>query len=149
MNRRPRGDDGQLMLLVIGYFAIAALALTVVVNASKLFLAQRALVSAADGAAQVAAQAVDEASIYRGVVSSDLPLHSVHASNAVLAYAQSHRLAERFPDLQITQAAVQGQTVAVTLRTKVSLPFLGVLVGERRAGVVLSATAKARMPFRP
>jgi uncharacterized membrane protein len=145
-----RGDDeGQLMILIIGYFAIAALALAVVVDASKVFLAQRALVSAADGAAQVAAQTVDEAALYRGAsAAGGLPLDSGRIDDVVGTYVVNHRLPERFKNFEVVQVQVAGdRTVVVTFRTRASLPFPG--PASDRRGVHLTATAKARIPARP
>src|SRR4051812_50064388 len=67
MLKRPASDDeGQLTLLIIGFVAIAAVLIVIGVDASKVFLAQRALSSAADAAALSASQAVDKAAIYSG-----------------------------------------------------------------------------------
>src|SRR3954470_16799716 len=68
MLKRPAssGDEGQLTLLIIGVVAIAAVLIVIGVDASKVFLAQRALSSAADAAALSAAQAVDKQAIYSG-----------------------------------------------------------------------------------
>src|SRR4051794_41470556 len=67
LSRPPRrGDEGQLTLLIIGFVAIAAVLIVIGVDASKVFLAQRALSSAADAAALSASQAVDKVAIYAG-----------------------------------------------------------------------------------
>src|SRR4029079_11288369 len=67
-------DDGSLTLLVIGYTLIAAVLSVVGVDVSKVFLAQRALSSAADAAALAGAQAVDRTAVYiDGADCSGLP----------------------------------------------------------------------------
>ena len=57
--RRPVDDAGQLTLLIIGFTALATLLILVGVDVSKVFLARRALSSAADAAALAAAQSVN------------------------------------------------------------------------------------------
>src|SRR3954451_6787334 len=63
-----RQEDGQLTVLMIGYTFIAAVLVLVGVDASKVFLARRALASVADSAALAGAQAIDRAAVYRGDV---------------------------------------------------------------------------------
>ncbi len=49
--RRPGGDDGTVLPLVLGLTGIGLLAVALVVNVSAVVLAKRAIASAADGAA--------------------------------------------------------------------------------------------------
>jgi len=126
-----RRDEGSLTLLVIGYTLIAALLIVVAVDVSKVFLAQRALSSAADAAALAGAQAIDRAAIYAGGVGcSDLP---VDASSAQEAVADSVRdavdnLRPAFASLSEPAVDVDTGTVHVQLRGQVSVPFGRVLV---------------------
>jgi cobyrinic acid a,c-diamide synthase len=61
MTRRSR-DDGSILVLSLGFIVICILALAVVVDASSVFLARRALQSQADAAALAGAQADPPAS---------------------------------------------------------------------------------------
>ena len=94
LRRRPSGDEGQLTLLIIGFVAIAAVLIVIGVDASKVFLAQRALSSAADAAALSASQAVDKAAIYAGTggrCGGLLPLDDVEASRRAASASSSGR----------------------------------------------------------
>jgi uncharacterized membrane protein len=124
------GDEGSLTLLVIGYTLIAAVLIVVGVDASKVFLAQRALSSAADAAALAGAQAVDRASIYAdGTSCAGLP---VDASSAQVAVDESVReaaesLRATFVSLAAPNVGVEGGAVEVRLRGQVTVPLGGVL----------------------
>ncbi|WP_342451715.1 pilus assembly protein TadG-related protein [Arthrobacter sp. H16F315] len=51
----PRRDDGQLMVLIIGYVLLALLLSTVVIAASSVYIEHKKLLSMADGASVAAA----------------------------------------------------------------------------------------------
>src|SRR5690606_15006143 len=74
MRARGDGERGQTTVLTVGYVVIAMLLVTVVVNLSRVFLAQRALDSAADEAAIAAVQAVRTRPYYGEGVGEELPL---------------------------------------------------------------------------
>ena len=123
-------DDGSLTLLVIGYTLIAALLIVVGVDVSKVFLAQRALSSAADASALAGAQAVDRAAIYAdGVGCSDLPVDPSSAKDAVDATVgdAADNLRSTFVSLSDPEVRVQAGSVQVQLHGEVSVPFGGVL----------------------
>lgn len=144
----PR-DAGQLTILVIGFTVVVALLITVVVNASRVFLVHRALSAAADGAAVAAADALDEPRFYTGSRPPDtLPLSSAAVAAAVEDYAASAGLAERFDGFRAGGTlAPDGSTVSATCAAVVRLPFVN-LVSQRYAdGLPLSVTASARSPL--
>lgn len=149
--RRLKGtDDGQLTLLVIGFVLITALLVTVVVNASRVFLVHRSLSAAADGAALAAADALNEASFYTDPSPEDLPLSSAAASDAVAAYVATSSLPARFDGFAAgTSVAPDGVTVTVTCAAVVRLPFLNATSDSYAGGVPISVTASARSPLRP
>ena len=155
-----RGDDGQLLLLVLGCALIVALLLTVVVDASRVFLAQRALAAAADAAALAGADAVDEAAFYdrsggaaRGGVGGGrelVPLDDAAARQAVDGYVTAAGLPSRFDDLVVSTALGRGGTsVTVTCSARVRLPFVNVVSAGHAEGYPVSVTASARSPLRP
>src|SRR5438477_701329 len=85
---RTRGrDEGTVLLLVIAFAAIAAALITVVVDASKYYLAQRALAADADAMATAAAQAIDEPAAYEGSTDA-LPLSDTTVAESATAYAR-------------------------------------------------------------
>ncbi len=146
------GDTGQIVPLVIGYLLILAALVTVVADASAVFLARRALAAAADAAALVAAQQVDVAALVDGQVETaqTLVLDPRAASGAVSAYVVDAALGERFPGLSVLAVELSGDatTVSVTLGARVRLPLVGSVATGWAEGVPITATARARAPLR-
>jgi uncharacterized membrane protein len=121
-----RRDEGSLTLLIIGYTLIAAVLIVVGIDVSKVFLAQRALSSAADAAALAGAQAVDRGAIYAGgAVCADLPVDPSAALDAVDASVRDtgESLRPTFVSLSDPDVRVQTGRVQVRLRGEVSVPF--------------------------
>lgn len=144
------GDAGQLTVLVIGFTMIVVLLITVVVNASRVFLVHRALSAAADGAAVAAADALDEPAYYAGARPPDtLPLSSSAVAAAVDNYAASAGLASRFESFQAAGGlAPDGTTVSATCSTVVRLPLVNLVSARYAGGLPVSVTASARSPLR-
>lgn len=126
-----RDERGQLTLLIIGFVGIAALLVLVAVDVSKVFLARRALSSAADAAALAATGGVDKSALYdgRGGCGGLLPL-----DNGVATQLAAESVQDDADDLRHTFAAVDapatvvaGGTVSVQLDGDVALPFGRVL----------------------
>jgi len=144
----PR-DEGSLSLLVIGYTLIAAVLIVVGVDVSKVFLAQRALSSAADAAALAGAQAVDRTAIYAGAAGcADLPVDASSAQNAVDGSVRDvgEALQSTFVSLTEPDVQVEARTVRVTLRGQVAVPFgrvLAVLLPDHPDGQVEVAATSA------
>lgn len=143
-----RGDEGQLMLLVLVYTVIAGLLVTVVVNLSNAFLYRRSLVAAADGAALSAANSPDLDRIYAGA-GSVLPLSGAGARNAVRQYVVDAELHSRFNGFRVVEVTTDGDTVAVTLAATVPMPFVNSLSAQYRDGYPVEATVRARSPLVP
>lgn len=152
MNRlravRSRGDEGQLLLLVLAYAVIAGLLITVVVNVSKAYLYRRALVAAVDGAALTAANQPDLDRLYSGGAEV-LPLSEVGARSAVRQYVRDADLAHRFDGFQVLDVSTDGQTVTVRLGSVARMPFINVLSSTYADGYPIEATARARSPLVP
>lgn len=156
LSRRVGADDGQLTLLIIGYVAIAAVLVVVGVDASKVFLAQRALSSAADAAALAAAQAVDKGAIYAGTgggCGGLLPLDPAEAQQRAETAVgdQDSSLRSTFATLDAPQTEVAAGTVTVHLSGRVGLPFghvLALLVpGHADGRVQVDTTSHAQSPL--
>ncbi len=112
--RRARGDDGQLMLLIVFFGLVAALLTVVVIDASAAYLAHRDLAGVADGAALAAAQTVDLGAYYTGGPSTDLPLGDVAAAAA--AYVERYAPAAELVSARLVDG---GRAVHVVLRTRI------------------------------
>ncbi len=146
LQRLRRDDSGQLLVLILGFAVVAGLLVTVVTNASRVFLYQRALSSAADGAALAAAQSVDTAAIYRGGAEETLPLDPAAVDAAVTSYLADAGVGERLPDLAVA-TTTDGTTASVTLTARVDLAFLNAVSDQWSSGVPLRATASATSPL--
>ncbi len=145
---RDRGDDGQLILLVLIYAVIAGLLVTVVVNLSKAYLYRRSLVAAADGAALTAANQPDLERVYTGAgpccrCPSRVPGRPSPSTS------RDADLEGRFDGFRVVDVSTDGQTVTVTLAAVVRMPFLNLLTTDVRGGYPLDATARARSPLTP
>ncbi len=127
-----RNEEGTILLLTLGCLTIALMLVVVVVDASAVFLARRSLASEADSASIAAAQAVSKPLVYTQGAGARLPLTDVQA--AVTRSAGGSALqagVEHGPD---------GDTVVVTGRRRVTLPFAGALgIGP----VTVTATSRA------
>jgi hypothetical protein len=145
-------------VLVVGYTAIAATLIVVGIDATKVFLARRALAAAADSAALAAAQGVDLRTVYDGPgprCGRPLPL----SADRALMFAVSAVNGDR-PDLRhmfvtldsplVTTAPLAGRSVRVELAGQVDVPFgrvLGWLEPGHSSGLVgVSETATAQSP---
>lgn len=132
--RPRRDDDGTILILTIGFVAIAMLLVFAVVDASAVFLARRDLASAADGTALAAAQQVDVNAVYAEGARGDLPLDAGAVQHTVDAYA-----AQNLPaGWAVTGRASGPHTVTVTATRVVRLPVYGTVT------VTASATATDR-----
>lgn len=140
---RPRQDDGQITLMIIGFVMIVVLAIGVVANASKAFVYRRSLSSWADGAAIAAAQSVAEDVVYAGETVDVLPISAVDARRVVDEYVIRNRLANRFDDLSVA-VGVDPAAATVTVEFGVRVPL--VLSGDA-AGIPISAAATATAPL--
>jgi Putative Flp pilus-assembly TadE/G-like len=153
---RPRTrDDGSILVLVIGYTAIAAVLLVVGVDTSKVFLARRALASAADAAALAAAQGIDRNVLYNGPgpqCREPLPLSPRRAADLAagsVALDRGH-LGHLFASLSAPATSVAGGSAGVELTGEVAVPFgrvLSWLDPADSGGLVrVSETSHARSP---
>lgn len=139
-----RGDDGSVLLLVVGLFVVLLLMVAVVVDVSAVVLAKRGLSSAVDGAAVAAAQQPDVAAIRESGLSGELALDSAAVDAVVATYQQDEQ--EGQPGLQLAAHVEATGTAVVNGRRTVRLPFSGWLgVGE----VVLASQGRARSPVLP
>jgi Flp pilus assembly protein TadG len=138
--RRPRGDDGQILVLTAFLVFVLAGLVAVVVDVSAAFLARRSLASQADGAALAAAQSVDLEAFYRGDDPDALPLAGV--DDVVRDY-----VAANFPETDVVAVSLSGDgtAVTVTLRRRLALPLAPPGSPD---GVGVTADATARLPLR-
>ncbi len=137
---RPRtGDEGSVLVLSLGFIVICILALGVVVDASTVFLARRALQAQADSAALAGAQAIDLGAYYADGAASRIRLDPSGIRSAV------ERHVRRDPgDARLTAVSLRDDIVLVSMTDRVRPPFSGWLTPsgaydlEVEAGAILS-----------
>jgi Flp pilus assembly protein TadG len=141
--RRPSGDDGTILLLVLGFAAVLLLLVAVVADLSVVILAKRGAASAADGAAIAAAQQLDQEAVYANGLDGAIPLSPGAVQSVVSTYAA--RAATSQKGLRLAAELDPTQTTATVVATrKVRLPFGGWLdIGS----VTVTAVAHARAPL--
>ena len=151
-------DEGQVMLLIVFFVVIVAGLITVVVDVSTVFLAQREMQSTADGAALAAVQQADLAAVYTTDMTGQLPLSAAETKNVATAFAlnpariphecsaASYQVVQSQSDVGIERTGVQadGQTVRVELTCKVPLPFVALVASPFTDGVTIHEIAYAR-----
>lgn len=153
------------MLPVLGATLLVALLLSVVVDATRVFLAQRALSALADGAALSAADALDEAAFYSRAGSGPdsgpgsgrsaalgqggpLPLDAAAAQDAGARHLAEAGAQARFASFTaVTQLGADGTTVSVTCSAVVRLPVLTAVNAAYADGYPVAVTASARTPL--
>ncbi|MDP9434179.1 MAG: hypothetical protein M3P93_02875 [Actinomycetota bacterium] len=134
----PCGDDGSVLLLVIGLAGVLAALAVLVADVSVVLLAQRGVASAADGAAVAAAQRLDEDVLYDRGLGARVPLDPEQVQDAVRDYAVQVQ-----PRTLLRGHTPDGVTVVVRAERSVPLPF-GRHLGVRR--VTVRAVARATSP---
>lgn len=152
--RSDRADAGQTTVLIIGYAVIAMLLVTVVVNLSKVFLAQRSLDAAADAAAVAGAQAVRVSPYYRVGAADQLPLAESLARQQAYRHLSAAGMfdpARSCDDFTVegVSLAPTGDAVDVTVSCRVRIPFANVVSRAYAGGVPVTSTAHARTTVRP
>ena len=96
---RPRGEDGQTAVLIIGFAVVAVLMVAVVVDASAAYLRRSGLDSVADGAALAAADGIESSQVYRGRLGARARIDPLLARRFVADYLRQTGAAGRFPGL--------------------------------------------------
>ncbi len=146
MSGRPgpdaRGDDGSVLVLVLGLTGVLLALVAVVVDVSAVILAKRAVASAADAAASLAAQQADEAGIRSNGIGTALRLDPALAQDAVAAFQAREDRSQ--PGLVLRVALGPDQTTArVTATRVVRVPFVGWLGIDPRVQVRAVATIRS------
>lgn len=143
MSRGPRGEDGTVLMLVLGFAVLLVAMVGVVVDVSAVVLAKRGVAAAADGAAVSAAQSLDLDQLYRDGLGTQVPLDLDEARSRVAAYARQAAVEQ--PGLSL-EVRLDGRTAVVTATRTLTLPFP---VPGSAGAVQVAAVARARAPATP
>jgi hypothetical protein len=141
-----RPEDGQILILILGYVVIAIVFVLVAVDVTAVHLARTQLLDAADAAALDAADAVDPTTVYRGGLPGAVPLSTATVRSAASAYLSNYPLPSRVTDVQLTgdTGCPDGQTAVVELTARVKLPLLGPVVQAWSGGITVTVRSQAR-----
>ncbi|WP_101523811.1 Tad domain-containing protein [Nocardioides houyundeii] len=121
---RPRGETGQVSLLIIGFFLVLLLAVATVVDASAAFLQRQSLDSLADGAALRGADLGSVGTYQGGVPEERLEQVGSQVHEAVSAYLVAVGADQRYPGLRHEVLVDRDAgVVRVTLRAPLELPL--------------------------
>jgi Flp pilus assembly protein TadG len=141
--RRPRGEEGTITVLVVGFAVILLLLVAVVVDVSVVVLARRGSSSAADGAAVAAAQQLDVGAVYDKGLTDAIPLSEELVDSVVSQYESDAGQGQ--PGLRLVPAVDAAlTTVTVTATRDVRLPFAAWFGIQ---AVTVTSVAHARAPL--
>lgn len=145
------GEDGQILILILGYVIVAVTLVIVAVDITAVHLARTQLLDACDAAALDAADAVDSGSVYRGGVTDSVPLTTSTVRSAATTYLSGYAPPSRITDVQLTGAtgSPDGQTAVVELTARVKLPLLGPVVQAWSGGITVTVRSQARADLTP
>lgn len=144
MRSHPRdAERGSVTPLIIGFAIILIMLMTVVVDASKVFLYKRDLAAAADGAALAAADGISEAAIYQGGIGDDIELSQELAEQKVRHYVHANGLVSQFHGDLSYSTSVSGNEVTVSFHSAADLPFVNKISSEWADGVPIQSEASA------
>lgn len=136
------GEEGQSMILIIGYVLIVLLAISATLAATLVNTQARKLLSVADSAVTVAADSFD---VEETGEDGTLKLHLSDAgvAAAVSNYVADVGAAERFDGFSIVRASSSGDgtTAVVSLSAVVRPPLVGWFVPE---GIPINVESSAR-----
>ena len=143
---RGRGDQGSVLVLLLGFAVLALVLVGVVADLSKVFLAKRALASTADGAAIAAAQALDLEALYTGTAApGDLPIDARAADAAARGHLARDGSGAAYDGFAVDRVEATPTQVEVQVSARVALIFGVFFAGPD--GVRLAASATARSPL--
>ena len=138
-----KDDSGSLAVIVIGLFIITVASLMVMTDVSTVIVAKRSLAQATEAAAQRGVHTLDKANYYQGkgnvfTVPLGIATHRAHPvipidcnRGGLEVLLELHSWSNDDTDLkwhqlkgiQLTDYQCDGQTVAITTRSEVNLPF--------------------------
>jgi len=143
---RRADDAGQIGVLALGLFVLAALLVLGAIDVTAAQLARMRLLDAADSAALDAADALDERAAYEHGVLDRLAL----TDDSVIGAAASHLARTPLPSGITSWSVVpetgtsDGATAVVTVRGTATLPMSGWVLESLGGSVTITVTSRAR-----
>jgi uncharacterized membrane protein len=141
---RLRDEDGSTLLLTIFYGFLALVLILLVVAATSLYLERKRLLSLADGAALVGAEAFALDAVALTPQGPRPALHSADVADAVDEYLRAVP-ANNLEEVTVLRAeSVDGESATVELSAEWRPPLVSLLVPD---GIRIEATSMARSVF--
>lgn len=143
IRKGQRCEDGQMMVLIIGYVLLALLVTTVVLAVSSVYIEHKKLLSLADGASVAAADSYTLGQLETGAGSPTAVLNGSRVRSVAMDYLNRNSAFGRFDSLSIEPAtgSADGSTAVVLLSAAVHPPVVNFLVPD---GIRIEAESTAR-----
>jgi hypothetical protein len=140
------GQEGQMIVLIIGYVLLALLLATVVMAATSIYLEHKKLLSLADGASVAAADSFTLGQLGNSGGMPTTVLDGGRVRSAAVDYLQRNGAFTRFNGLAVAPGtgSPDGATAVVTLSAAVHPPVVNFLVPDG-IRVEASSTARSRL----
>jgi uncharacterized membrane protein len=122
LDHRNRSARGSASVLIIGFFLVIALTVTVVVDASAAYLRRQGLDNLADAAALAAADGVKAEQVYAGSMDEPAVIDQTVAQRYAAEYLGQVGARRRYDGLSL-DVRVSGNAVTVRLEARVDLPI--------------------------
>lgn len=117
-----RDDDGQMSLLIIGFFVVGVLLVAVVIDASAAYLRRTSMNNLADGAALAAAEGVRGEQVYTTGLDGNAILNADDARPYVREYLVDTGALADHPGLT-WRVEQEGESVRVHISAPMELPI--------------------------
>ncbi|MGX1160419.1 putative membrane protein [Pseudarthrobacter sp. SLBN-100] len=143
MRTHPSDEDGQVMVMILGYVVLALLVTTVVIGISSVYLEHKRLLSLADGASLAAADSYTLGEVETQGGSPSAVLNPARVRNVAADFVSRSPASRRFDGLAVTGATgtPDGSTAVVVLTAAVHPPVANFLMPD---GIRIEATSTAR-----
>lgn len=143
----PAAQEGQVLILIIGYAVLCLLVITVVMAASSVYIGHKKLLSVADGASSAAADSFSVSTAGAPDGQPRTALSDAAVAAAAASYLTRTGAAGRLDSLAVARAAgsADGRTAQVRLTAVVRPPIVNWIVPE---GIPITASSDARSTLR-
>lgn len=136
-------EDGQMIVMIVGYVLLALLVVTVVIGISSVYLEHKRLLSLADGASVAAADSYTLGEVAGEGGSPSAVLGSERVRTVASDFVARSPASARFDGLAVAQGtgSPEGSTAVVVLSSVVHPPVVNFLVPD---GIRIEAASTAR-----
>jgi len=143
VKKREPDEAGQLMVMILGYVALALLVATVVIGISAVYLEHKRLLSLADGASLAAADSYTLGEVASGGGSPAAVLNAARVRNVAADFVSRSPASQRFSGLALggETGTPDGSTAVVVLTAAVHPPVVNFLIPD---GIRIEARSTAR-----